>query len=170
MDPSQNTPWLYRMPVAKHYYGDIVRQLLLAAAVIMLIGAPFYADDISQQAPELTIASIVLAIVSWVMTPQMRLAKFGSVLVSLVGGVIFELWALAAFFGSGTFTFQFLVRQVIAVVFFIALYLSIKTSRADRWNTRASPLDDEDFDPDEAMSKIDREIGDADDSLVSGNV
>ena len=170
MDPRDNIPWLYRIPKITHYYGETVRQLFLAAAVLMLVGAPLYAEDIALQGPELVIAAIVLAIVAGVMSPQMRLAKLASIIVSIVGAIIFELWALTGYLATGVPSIAFLIRQAIALVFFLALYLSIKTSSADIDRQLDTESIDEDFDRDREMSKIDHEIGDADDSLVSGNV
>lgn len=131
MDPRDNIPWLYRFPVMRHYYGDMVRQLFLSAAVIMLVGAPFYTDDIGAQGPVLVVAAIMLAVIAGVMSPQMRFAKIAGTVVAGLGAIFFELWALAEYQSTQDFSAFFVIRQVLALLFFFALYFSIKSTRAD---------------------------------------
>lgn len=171
MDPRDNIPWLYRMPTIAHYYGDTVRKLFLAAAVLMLIGAPLYSDDISAQGTVLVLASLVLAIVAGVMSPQMRIAKFASVIISIVGTLIFELWALGAYNAAGFPNSLFVVREIIALTFFFALYFSLKTARSEIVEQLVFDTDtDGDLDRGEEMHKIDQELSEPGDSLVDGNI
>ena len=121
-------PWMYGWSRISHYYGDSVRQLLLAAAALMLIGMPFYTDDLSVELPFIIIAAVVLVIVAALTSPMKSAVISADVVVSGVGLVIFEIWAILGY-GEST-TVQFVLREALAVLFLFALYFSTKTLRS----------------------------------------
>ena len=69
--------WLYkyrphypRFEQIPHYYGDVVRGLFLASVLIMLGGAPFYADMLKQQLPFLIVGAAVMVILAATTKPR----------------------------------------------------------------------------------------------------
>lgn len=110
-----------------HYYGDIVRLMFVASAVLMLFALPFFQERI--EAPViLSIAAILgLVVVAGLVNPRQKLIAEVSVGVALAGFLVFEFYAVSRFAGlSDPF---FLVNQTVAVLFFIALYFGVKTMR-----------------------------------------
>ena len=122
-----DTPWIYRWPAISHYYGDTVRQLLLASAAIMLIGAPYYTDDIGTEIFFILIGALVLVVVSAMTSPWKQSVISLDAVVAGVGLVIFELWALM---GYGDVAIKFILREFLAILFLFAFYFSTKTLRA----------------------------------------
>lgn len=122
-----NVPWVYRWSPISHYYGDTVRQLLVAAAALMLIAAPFYTDNMYVELPFIVIGGVVLIAVSALTSPLKSGAISADAVVSGVGLVIFELWALWGF--SWDEVVKFVFREAIAIVFLTAFYFSTKTLR-----------------------------------------
>ena len=121
-------PWLYRLPKLSHYYGDNVRQLLLAAGAVMLFAAPFYADDLQVQLPFILFGVVVLICVAALTTPRKESVMRADTVAAGVGLVIFEWWALVSY--NETSLLAFALREVIAALFFFSLYYSAKTLRA----------------------------------------
>ena len=105
------------------------------------------------------------------MSPQMPFAKFASVLVSVGGALYFELWALSEYQLSGSFTLLFVLRQIIALLFFFALYFSMKTSRADVLERLVHEADASDGETmSDLVAKADENYAaEAGDSQVDGN-
>lgn len=122
-----NVPWIYRWSPISHYYGDTVRQLLVLAASIMLIAAPFYTDNIYVELPFILVGGLVLIAVSAMTNPIRSGIISADVVASGVGLVIFELWALYNFQAHEMVKFVF--REVIAITFLLAFYFSTKTLR-----------------------------------------
>ena len=123
-------PWLYRLPKVSHYYGDSVRQLMLTAAGIMLFAMPWYTDDLSIELPFIIFGVVVLVCVAALTTPRKQSVINADAVASGVGLVIFEWWALYSYGSVSIITFG--IREVIAILFFFALYFSTKTLRAMR--------------------------------------
>ena len=123
-----NIPWIYQWAPISHYYGDTVRQLLVAAAVLMLIAAPFYTDDLHVEMPFIIVACLVLVGVSALTSPIKQNIMSADAVVSGVGLVIFEYWAIHGYTSESAI--QFIIRQVLALVFLFAFYYSTKTLRS----------------------------------------
>jgi hypothetical protein len=111
-----------------HYYGDIVRHLFMGTAALMLIAAPFYADTLRIELPFEIAGALALVALAALANPHRKSVFIGSAVVSGTGVIIYATWALYTY-GSST-PAQFILRQLIAVLFLIAFYFSIKTVRA----------------------------------------
>ncbi len=123
-----STPWMYRWPSIAHYYGDTVRQLQLSAAAIMLLGAPYYSDDLGTEIVFILSGVLALVLVSALTNPWKQTIISIDAVISGVGLVIFETWALMGF--SGDTFIKFSLRQFLALLFLFAFYFSTKTLRA----------------------------------------
>lgn len=126
-DPTYE-PLVFRFPVIPHYYGDVIRILFLVAAALISIGAPFYTQDLKIELPVLIAATIALACFAALTSPLKTIVMLLDCLISGVGFVIFQLWVLDNF--SEATQLATLLREVIAIVFILAFYYSIKTFRA----------------------------------------
>lgn len=111
-----------------HYYGDVVRMLLLGTTVLMLVGAPFYADDLPSELPFIVAGAVAFVALAALTNPRNKMVMRLNAAVSGAGAVLFELWALG---GYGTSeALAFVLREVPAVLLFFAFYFSLKTLRA----------------------------------------
>ena len=122
-----NTPWVYQWSRVSHYYGDTVRQLLIIAAVFMLIAAPFYTNNLAVELPFIVFGVVALVSVAALTNPLKRSAISADTVVSGVGLVLFELWALQNYQTDPPF--KFILREALAIIFLAALYFSTKTLR-----------------------------------------
>ena len=111
-----------------HYYGDAVRQLFVAAAALMLIGAPFYADSLRSELPFEIFGPLILFALAALANPHNKSVFMAGAVASGTGLVIYETWALYTYFESTWL--QFILREMIAIVFLTGFYFSMKTVRA----------------------------------------
>lgn len=127
IDYSAQEPWIYREHPVAHYYGDIVRQLLLFAAAVLLVGAPFYGSDLPSELPFDVLGALVLACLAAFTSPVTRSILWADTIVAGVGMVLFELWALSSYQTTSLLVVS--LRQAIALLFLFALYFGGKTLR-----------------------------------------
>jgi len=111
-----------------HYYGDIVRQLFICTAALMLIAAPFYADSLRVELPFEIAGALVLVALAALVNPHKKSVMVANAVASGVGLVIFETWTLYAYQASSWV--QVGLRQLLALLFLVAFYFSVKTVRA----------------------------------------
>ena len=126
MEVARDTePWLYRLQKIQHYYGDFVRQCFVGAAALMLLAAPFYADDLASILPFAILGAVALVAAAAMTSPWNRTVIMADAVLAGVGLVIFELWALEEY--SSAPLLAFVLRQAIAITFMFAFYFSMKT-------------------------------------------
>ncbi len=112
----------------KHYYGDVVRQLFIAGAILMCVGAPYYADTLSAELPFEIVGAIVLIALAALSNPHGRGFITADSVAAGVGLLIYETWSLYRYEDS-TWV-QFFLRELISIIFLAAFYFSMKTLRA----------------------------------------
>ncbi|KKW20130.1 MAG: hypothetical protein UY63_C0001G0035 [Parcubacteria group bacterium GW2011_GWA2_51_10] len=117
-------PW----PSVSHYYGDFVRQLLVGAAALIVIGAPFYADSLRAELPFEVVGALILVALAAVTNPWNRNVIVADAIASGVGMAVFQTWALSGYDAAGPIAF--VLRQALAILFLVAFYFSVKTLRA----------------------------------------
>lgn len=111
-----------------HYYGDAVRMLLLGTTVLVLVGAPFYADDLTSELPFIVAGAVVFVALAALTNPRNKMVMRLNAAAAGAGAVLFELWALGGYGTSDALAF--VLRQLPAVLLFFAFYFSLKTLRA----------------------------------------
>lgn len=111
-----------------HYYGDIVRILFVTAGLIMLITLPFFGNLIPVPYFASIIIILTIAILAGLTNPVQKWIAMIDTGVSVVAFVGFEYYAIQAFSQKSDFLF-FSINQVLAIIFFVALYYSTKTLR-----------------------------------------
>jgi len=118
--------------MSPHYYGDIIRAIFVSAGVLMIVALPFYKNQIPVTPTEAILSIIVLGILAGFMSPRQKWVSIVDGVVSLVAVLVFEYYAVLAYKSVGQiFTGPFfLLNQVLAGLFFITLYLSVKTFRS----------------------------------------
>lgn len=116
-----------------HYYGDLVRAMFIVAAVAMLITFPFFTELIAIPTLISPATIIALAIVAGLMNPRQKWVLVFNAVVSVIAFLILEYHAYFAFTQLDRLVTVnvafFWVSQVLAVLFFFATYLSVKTVR-----------------------------------------
>lgn len=111
-----------------HYHGNVVRQLLITAVILMLVGAPFYAGSLKIQLPFLVVGALLLASVAAIANPHKRWVFIAGAGAAGIGFAVYEMWSLYQYTESTWM--QTVLRQIIALIFLVAFYFSMKTIRA----------------------------------------
>lgn len=111
-----------------HYYGDVVRQVFIAAIVLMVVGAPFYVDVLEDKLPFLIVGALTLAGIAALVNPHKKWVFIAAAAAAGVGFVIYETWALNQYATSSWI--EFILREVVAVTFLTGFYFAMKTVRA----------------------------------------
>lgn len=110
-----------------HYYGDTVRKLMLAAALAILVGAPFYTDVPGQSLTLIVFSALILVCFAAFTTPFSRMMMTANTVAAGTGMVLFAAWALMAY-GEVPVS-MVIIREGIALIFFFALYFAGKSLR-----------------------------------------
>ena len=152
-----NVPWLYRWTNITHYYGDYVRELLICGAVLMLIAAPFYVDDLNTELPFLVIGTLIIVGVAALTNPRKRGIMSLDAVTAGVAFVLFQIWALRGYQDEPVV--NFVLREAIAIVFLFAFYFSTKTLRNMMLNTIGKPDRPDEFLTDETPNTRTKDTG-----------
>lgn len=119
-------------PRLPHYYGDYVRRLFISAAALMLVLAPFLQGSLwLVTLPLDIIGALVLIILAALTHPKKELIMIANAAAAGIGLAASEVVALLAY-GNGE-SLLFITREVLAFLFVLALYFSLKTLRAMRF-------------------------------------
>lgn len=111
-----------------HYYGSFVRELLVGAAVLMLVASPLYTDNIQVEFPFVLLGALAAALVAALTNPRVKSFSIMDAVVSGVGLVVFASWAIFQYDSINILAFT--IRILIALIFLFAFYFSMKTVRA----------------------------------------
>ena len=156
MQRNKDESWLYRyrphyprFEQIPHYYGDVVRALLLCAAVVMLAGAPFYSNALDQQLPYLIVAGVVAVALAAVTSPWSTFVMRLNAVAAGAGAVVFEYWALW-YYRSDT-PLEFALRQAVALICMFAFYFALKTLRSMLTGSVGKEADLTEFEEDEVV-------------------
>lgn len=118
-----------------HYYGDIVRKLFLSASIIMICTGPFFTDLIGISFIISIIAVMIIAFLAGLQSPNKDWVTYINTIVAATASSLFQYKAISYYITSTPYTISWLfftVNQLLAVLFFIALYYSSKTMRRPR--------------------------------------
>lgn len=115
-----------------HYYGDIVRKLFIAASIIMIATLPFFTELIGVPFVISIITMVVIAFLAGWQSPNKNWITRINTLAAAVGFGLLQYKTISYYLASTPTTISWLfftINQVLAVLFFIALYYSSKTMR-----------------------------------------
>ncbi len=114
--------------IKSHYYGDTVRQLLIVSGLLMLASGPFFRSALPVPTVVSVLAVLVIVLAAGLINPQQRWTVTLTTIISLFGFLVFEYYAMISYsLAPQNF---FWVNQILAILFFLALYLSTKTLRS----------------------------------------
>jgi len=113
-----------------HYYGDTVRACFLSAGAVLLF-AVLRDDAFIKFYLSIGIGFVLLlTVLAGLMSPLKRSLVFINTLISGFGFAFFEYFALINYIDTNELlTEVFILRQLLALIFIIALYYSTKTFR-----------------------------------------
>ncbi|MDO8561634.1 MAG: hypothetical protein Q7S05_02285 [bacterium] len=112
-----------------HHHDIIsVRQLMLGAAVLMLIAAPFYGDSLLIELPFELIGAAVLVSLSALTRAMEKDILTADAIVAGVGMCLYQIWALVGF--EQVVTTSFVLREALVVIFIFIFYFSVMASRS----------------------------------------
>ena len=117
-------------PKNPHYYGDTVRKLFLAGAVIALVFRPIYPDLVPLNSFLFIMAMIAIALVAGITNPEKYWTMISDLVIAGIAFIIFEYSAISQYIAVSNLNFSFIVKQSLGLIFFFALYYSSKTVRA----------------------------------------
>ncbi|MEY4747344.1 MAG: hypothetical protein RLZZ416_393 [Candidatus Parcubacteria bacterium] len=146
---ARTTPW----PTIPHYYGTVVRQLLLGGAALMLLASPLYGSNLRLEFPVIVLGALLAAGFGALITPHSKAAAYAAAAISGAAVVIYATWGISGYLDVGAVAF--VLRLAVALVFLFAFYFSMKTVRAfalhqvgrrdepDEFETEAEKAEDE---------------------------
>lgn len=117
----------------EHYYGDAIRVIFIIAGLAMIVMFPFFSSilRIPIFVPILTV--IILAILSGFLNPKQIWPTVANTVVAIVACSAFQYYATSAYLHLSpnvtTNIVFFWTNQILALLFFVAIYLSVKTLR-----------------------------------------
>lgn len=120
-----------------HYYGNIVRAIFIIIAIILLIGLPQVTHLLQIPGFFALCMIITLGIAAGITNPVQPESMIFNMYVSGFGLMLFA-YMNWIFYFSNSLGFVFSVNQLIAVLFFIALYFCIKTFRGYKLSNRVT--------------------------------
>lgn len=113
-----------------HYYGELVRKHLFFVGFVIMVAALIDSELRNFYIFVGLFGVVGLTILAGLTSPQKRSIMLIDVLVSASMFIIFEYFAINAYIQYESFTYNvFFFRQLIAVVYLVALYYSTKTMR-----------------------------------------
>ncbi|MBI4121213.1 MAG: hypothetical protein HY457_03085 [Parcubacteria group bacterium] len=116
-----------------HYYGDNVRTIFLIGSIAVLLSLPLFTRLLTETIIYPATVVAVLVIAAGIANPAQRWTMVLNTIISAGAVAFFEYQALLVSHLPATDDWQqsflFLENHVLALLFLIALYYSIKTTR-----------------------------------------
>jgi len=118
---------IYSNPI-RHYYGDIVRILFVAGAVLIVLGLPVMTKIIGIPAIIPVVMVAILIITAGITNPAQRFSLQINVAISVIYFIVFGYtgWTLYEMQAGGFASFM---NQLNAILFLFASYFSVKSLR-----------------------------------------
>ena len=115
--------------ITLHYYGDLVRALFLLAAIVMLVTLPFVAYLLPVQFFTSIVVILFLSIFAALTNPKQKWTAILNNIVSIVGFLIMEYYAIISFYQYSVASLLFWTNQILSIIFLLSLYYGTKTLR-----------------------------------------
>ena len=112
-----------------HYYGDIIRKLFFTSAFIMLLFMPFFNSYIPVTIQQGLFIVLALSIFSGLTNPKLLWVAVINIVIAASGVFIFGYYAVDSYLLYTITNIYFWVNQILAILFLLSLYFSIKTVR-----------------------------------------
>ena len=119
--------------IKRHYYGDTVRAIFLIAGVVMIVTFPFFSNLTPVPVPLSILSMVILVVFGGLLNPVKSFLPFLDIIIPIAGFVFFEYQATYTYSNIAPVDVRvpefFWINQILAVLFFVAIYLSVKTAR-----------------------------------------
>jgi hypothetical protein len=110
-----------------HYYGDIVRKLFIAGALVMLASLPLVQLFVPLPVFLAILVILVVVLAAGFLAPTQKWTMIVDMCIAGASMLAFEDYAVQSYFdGRALF---FVVNQALAIIFFVAFYYAVKTVR-----------------------------------------
>lgn len=120
--------YIFRVHDIPHYYGDYVRALFLAVAVLSAVAIPVFGDLLPFGTLPQVAATILLVLLAGLTNPHSRMLLLYDAVVAGIGVLLLETVAISLYRAD---SFElFVAREAAALAMLFAFYFSIKTLRA----------------------------------------
>ena len=120
-----------RKPVF-HYHGDIVRRLFIFGGIIMLAALPLFTRFLPTTPAVSLLFILLVGLLASFTSPLQKFVIVLNTLIAIGATAVFEYYAVLAFRsaqGDWYLRLLFATNQLLAIIFFLALYYSGKTWR-----------------------------------------
>ncbi|MCX6753101.1 MAG: hypothetical protein NTW62_02035 [Candidatus Nomurabacteria bacterium] len=117
-----------------HYYGKIIRTIFITGGLVMLITFPFFSNLVNLPLPVSIFTIILFVIIGGLINPLSKWIFIIGSIIPVLALTMFEYYAFNTYqhlsnANSMSVAF-FWINQALALMFFFATYLSVKTLRA----------------------------------------
>ena len=112
----------------EHYYGDRVRELFVATAVVSLVCIPLWGDLLPFGTFVQILAPLVLVLLAGLTNPFGTMIHVYDAIVAALGTILVEYTAVELYHVQSVELFA--AREVAALLLLFAFYWSVKTARA----------------------------------------
>lgn len=134
---------MYKEILNEHYYGDAVRVIFIVAGLVMIIIFPFFSNILKIPVVVPILAVLILAVLGGFLNPRQTWIIAVNTVVSILGCGIFQYYAANAYLTlsptSDINVAFFWANQVLAILFFVAIYLSVKSFRGKLVSSPSAP-------------------------------
>ncbi len=110
-------------------YINTIRSLFVLAAVVMVVTLPFFYNRLKIDFYLLAIFIVGISLLAGFTSVRRQWTSILDMGVSIFGLVFFEYYAVVAYLNYWVSDGWFWVNEVLAVIFFFALYFSTRTLR-----------------------------------------
>jgi hypothetical protein len=121
------TPDFMKKKNVPHYYGDSVRNMFIASAVIYAIALPLFGSLLPFNIYVGIGIVLLLVFLAGITNPHSKFLMFANVLVAGIGVYLMQT-AAVSFFNQDS-SILFILRQAVVILLLIAFYDSVKTAR-----------------------------------------
>jgi hypothetical protein len=116
--------------LSKHYYGDKIRILYLAMAIIILVMTPFFKERIPVTEYFSIFGTMILSVFAGFTNPVSRLVIYFNFLISIAAFIVFGTETLSSY-NPTSVDYFFFGNLLLAIVSIFAVYYSSKTLRGN---------------------------------------
>jgi hypothetical protein len=120
--------YFLRLRNIPHYYGDHIRALFLATAVLSVVVIPVYGDLIPFGTLVQICCATLLVLLGGLTSPHSTMVMWYDAIVAGLGTILLESAAINLY--SADSIELFVAREVAALALMFAFYFSVKTLRA----------------------------------------
>ena len=119
--------------ISYHYHGDRIRILFVLTGLMMVSTLPVFNELVSVPITVSIISIVALAVLGGFLNPAQKWIIYVDTIVAVLAFIAFEYYAVYTYMNLSLdvplhFYFYW-INQIMAVFFFLAIYLSVKTVR-----------------------------------------